>query len=218
MTQWSFISQIFMNPQHCGIHSDDLEEFDQLNYLWRVIGYCMGIDDQYNLCCENPIETKLLCQMIFDRCYKPNLELDPHPTPLGWEMGKGIALAMRMISPSVSWEAIINYWYPKLGLNCDHVTLNSWFSKFAYCYLNFHYHGMMRLSWFHWVYSWGYKKMIDLAVKRKQIREQILGKKYPDLKYEEQCECPYQIDLDYVDAFNDKTPNATGHCPVIHIS
>lgn len=201
MTQWAFIGPVILFQNDCGLHPATDEEIKNLNYLWRVIGYCMGIEDQYNLCSDNIEEDRALCQILFDREFKPTLHKNALECNLGWQMGNGISLALNMINPSLSFEAVINYWYSRLKI--PHKThLNSFFKKLSYYYMCFNFQVMLRFTFAHWMYGWAYRMLIKIAIKKKQIREYYLKNKYPNLRFEEKC--PLNIDIGYLDAFNEK--------------
>ncbi len=61
---------------------------------------------------------------------------------------------------------------------------------------------MLRFSFAHWIYGSIYRMLISTAIKKKQIKELYLKNKYQNLKYEEKC--PLNIDIGYLDAFNEK--------------
>lgn len=48
-TQFAIIGIGVVHPGAVGLHSITKEEWADLLYLWRVVGHCMGIEDQYNL-------------------------------------------------------------------------------------------------------------------------------------------------------------------------
>ena len=138
MTQWAFIGPVILYPEDCGLRPATEEEMKDLCYLWRVIGYCMGIEDKYNLCSGDMEEDRELCRMLFDRDYRPVLNDIAIEDNMGWHMGNGIALAIQMINPSISFQAVINYWYPRLGIP-HKPALNSVFLKFSYYYMIFNF-------------------------------------------------------------------------------
>ncbi len=138
MTQWAFIGPVILYPKHCGLHPASDEDIEHLVYLWRVIGYCIGIEEQFSVCSGNIEEDRVLCQMIFDREYRPTLHKNGLEPEIGWNMGNGIAIALRMINPSLRFEAIIYYWYSRLRIP-HKVKLDSFIKKLAYYYLFFNF-------------------------------------------------------------------------------
>ncbi|CAG2103852.1 unnamed protein product [Medioppia subpectinata] len=201
MTQWAFIGPVILYPEECGLRPATAQDIDDLCYLWRVIGYCMGIEDKYNLCSANIEEDRELCRLLFDRDYRPVLHDNAMTDTIGWQMGNGIALGLQMLNPSLSFEAIINYWYPRLEIP-HKIQLKTFFHKFSYYYLWFNFQVMLRYSMAHWLYGWVYRLLIALAIKKRHIRENILRLKYKDIKYEEKCPLN-NIKLEYTDAFNE---------------
>jgi hypothetical protein len=62
---------------------------------------------------------------------------------------------------------------------------------------------MFRFSISHWIYGCVYRLLIYMATKKRLIRELYLKNSYPNLRYEE-SKCPLNIDIGYMDAFNEK--------------
>lgn len=221
MTQWAFIGPIILYKNKCGFVPASDQDMDHIYYLWRVIGHCMGIEDKYNLCSDDIEVDRELCRMLLDRDYRPILQASDIENNMGWHMGNGIATALRMLNPSISFQAFINYWYPILELP-HKPRLDSLFLKFSYYWMIFNFHVsassdpigvyhvqiylrtkvMLRFSIGHWLYGTAYRLLIALAIKRKQIRELVLKNRYKDIKYE--VKCPINnIDIQYEDAFDD---------------
>ncbi|XP_054165992.1 uncharacterized protein LOC128963503 [Oppia nitens] len=203
MTQWAFIGPVILYPDECGLRPASAEDIEHLCYMWRVISYCIGIDDKYNLCSGNMDEDRQLCRLLFERDYRPVLENAEIQNNMGWHMGNGITLALKTINPSLSFEALISYWYPVLKIP-HKIKLDSFFLKLSYYYLYFNFQIMLRFSFAHWLYGWAYRLLIAIAIKKRQIKENLLKLKYKDLKYEEE-KCPINhIDIQYSDAFDEK--------------
>lgn len=139
MTQWAFIGPIILYKTECGLKPASDEDMDHIYYLWRVIGYCIGIEDKYNLCSGDIEVDRELCRLLLERDYRPVLQASDIEANMGWHMGNGIATALRMLNPSISFEAFINYWSPILELPHKPL-LNTLFLKFSYYWMLFNFH------------------------------------------------------------------------------
>lgn len=73
LTQFGFMGFIVLKPHMLGIQlsSKDLEAFV---HFWRVIGYIIGIKDEYNLCTESYQTTKIRLKLMLTNIYRPYLE------------------------------------------------------------------------------------------------------------------------------------------------
>ena len=76
LVQSGFFGAALMYPQDFGIYCTDAE-LDDYIYVWRVIGFCLGIEDRYNICRGTLPETKALVKEIEQQCLIPALENPP---------------------------------------------------------------------------------------------------------------------------------------------
>lgn len=70
--QFAFIGLIVLHPSQMGF-STEKEEIERLIYFWRVVGYMLGIDDQYNLCSGDYHTVRQACHTIFQQKFRPTL-------------------------------------------------------------------------------------------------------------------------------------------------
>lgn len=123
MTQWSLIGLVGMHPKQCGFHRATKEELAEYVYFWRVIGYCMGIEDRFNICENDFEESVAYFHCCFDRGYRPHL-VDPTDTvKVGmFQLTEGVFLGLNTIIPKFifSYEAFMKYWYDALGKLREH--------------------------------------------------------------------------------------------------
>jgi hypothetical protein len=200
--QFAFIGFVALYPKQCGLHSLTDEEFDCLLYFWRVIGYCLGTDDRFNLCSGSSEETVELCKLIFWREWYPLIIAETPSAPVGVEMGKGICLAMNSVSKSIHWNVLMKYWFPILNIPKT-VTLQSFSEYFWYYFLKFHMNYTSKLSLFHWLSSSSTRLNIAIASRLKEWKEKRLAKKFKSLSYDNNS-CPFDVNFNYVDVFNIK--------------
>lgn len=50
MTQFGFMGYALVRPYMLGIKHDNNEDREAYVYLWAVLGYMLGIKDEFNMC------------------------------------------------------------------------------------------------------------------------------------------------------------------------
>lgn len=63
LVQAGFMAAVVMYPSSFGIKCTQRELEDYV-YFWRGVGYLLGIDDRYNVCSGNYVETYAVCKEI----------------------------------------------------------------------------------------------------------------------------------------------------------
>ena len=76
LVQSGFFGAVLMYPRDFGIKCTD-SELDDYIHVWRVIGYCLGIKDQYNICSGTLEQTRALVKEIEQECLIPALLSPP---------------------------------------------------------------------------------------------------------------------------------------------
>lgn len=71
ITQFSFIGFLILGLER--IHLNDIEFFESFTHVWRVLGYLLGIKDEYNVCGENWSETRLRLDIVMRKVFEPAL-------------------------------------------------------------------------------------------------------------------------------------------------
>ncbi|XP_065371716.1 uncharacterized protein LOC135963688 [Calliphora vicina] len=72
LTQFGFIGFLTLGAHRIQLY--DEEFLEATSHMWRVIGYLLGIKDEYNICGENWSETKLRLDIVMRKVYEPALE------------------------------------------------------------------------------------------------------------------------------------------------
>ncbi|XP_011196851.1 uncharacterized protein Sb_3 isoform X1 [Zeugodacus cucurbitae] len=72
LTQFGFIGYATLGAHRVQLY--DEEYLESTTHMWRVLGYLLGIKDEYNICGRNWAETKLRLDIVMRRVYKPALE------------------------------------------------------------------------------------------------------------------------------------------------
>ena len=76
LVQSGFFAAAMMYPERFGIHCTK-EELDDYVFTWRVIGYLLGIKDEYNICSGGYEESFTICKDIERQILLPALENPP---------------------------------------------------------------------------------------------------------------------------------------------
>lgn len=72
LTQFGFMGLITLKSKLLGISTND-EFLQSTVHFWRVIGFLMGIEDQYNICTDSWETTKPRLEIVLHEIYKPFL-------------------------------------------------------------------------------------------------------------------------------------------------
>ena len=76
LVQSGFFGAVLMYPREFGIKCSE-DELDDYVYVWRVIGYCLGIEDEFNICSGSLAQTRALVKQIERECLIPALQSPP---------------------------------------------------------------------------------------------------------------------------------------------
>ncbi|CAG2110827.1 unnamed protein product, partial [Medioppia subpectinata] len=118
MTQWSLIGLVGIRPKECGFHMTNKHEFEEYMYFWKVIGYCMGIEDRFNICQNNYEQSVAYFDICFNECYKKHLDEQCPKVQMGMKLTQGVFLGINGVMPKYlfSYEGFMKYWYEALGV------------------------------------------------------------------------------------------------------
>ncbi|KAL9890367.1 uncharacterized protein ACN427_009384 isoform 1-T1 [Glossina fuscipes fuscipes] len=72
LTQFGFIGFITLGAYRIQLY--DQEFLEATSHMWRVLGYLLGIKDEYNICGKNWSETNLRLDIVLRKVYIPALE------------------------------------------------------------------------------------------------------------------------------------------------
>lgn len=106
LTQFGFVGFSMLKPDKFGIRQLQPGDWDAYNYVWRVIGYMIGIEDRYNICRETFEETREVCQLLQERVYTPCLENVPEHFE---HMARVMLDGMWSVNPTVETDGFL-YW------------------------------------------------------------------------------------------------------------
>lgn len=150
--QFGFIGFIVAKPEKLGVEMSPYC-WEAFVHFWRVVGYMLGIEDEYNLCSGSYHATKMRSELILDKMYRPLLDanMDDHTTIV-----RSLVDGLSFFDPTLDCEAAIyftkwmagckNYVYYESDPHATDVNLNdsrkiiqslNWYSRFMlYVYFN----------------------------------------------------------------------------------
>lgn len=109
MTQFAFIGLAMIYPKRSGLVAASIDELELINYYWRVLGHCMGIKDEFNLCnFDTYDEISQVNKLLFEEEYKKVLETQP--CKMGLEMSQGICEALHFYLPLLTFNNLAHWW------------------------------------------------------------------------------------------------------------
>ncbi|KAJ8713029.1 hypothetical protein PYW08_008333 [Mythimna loreyi] len=106
LTQFGFVGFSMLKPDKFGIWQQQAGDWEAYNYVWRVVGYMIGIEDKYNICRETFEETREVLQLLQDRVYTPCLENVPEHFE---HMARVMLDGMWSVNPTVETDGFL-YW------------------------------------------------------------------------------------------------------------
>lgn len=115
VTQWAFVGPMVLFRSKVGLHSCTEEQYESLIHFWRVIGYLLGMEDQYNLCTGDYEQVLAACKYMMDKEYKKHVAISD---PSSMTMAENVAEAMHIIDPMITWETMANYIYELVDEPC----------------------------------------------------------------------------------------------------
>ncbi|XP_057340710.1 uncharacterized protein LOC130677844 [Microplitis mediator] len=106
LTQGSFVCLIILYPQAFGIHGATDDDLDDFCYVWRGIGYLLGIEDEFNFCQGSFDDIKQRSVDYLNEWVKPNLrDITPE-----WEhMIRCLMSGIQYYIPGMSYEISLLY-------------------------------------------------------------------------------------------------------------
>ena len=111
VVQYAFLGPILASPRDFGLQAsdDDLEGF---LHFWRVIGYLMGIRDEFNLGAGDLQESKALMKELAREIFLPNFSTVGEDFEL---MAQALCGGMNMAVPFISYPCSMCYLINILG-------------------------------------------------------------------------------------------------------
>lgn len=109
VTQFSFIGMALAYPKKCGLIKAKDKELVEVNYYWRVLGYMMGVEDEFNCCHFDRVEDiQAFMKLILEQELKPRLKNEPCPT--GTAMCQALCIALADFLTMVTFNSLAHWW------------------------------------------------------------------------------------------------------------
>lgn len=116
VTQFSFIGLAVAKPKKCGLIGASNKELVAINYYWRVLGFMMGLDDEFNCCqFDNLEEIQEIMNLILEHDFKVRLMNEPCPN--GLYMCQGICIALKDFISMVTFNSLAHWWSDEFMFN-----------------------------------------------------------------------------------------------------
>lgn len=109
MTQFAFIGLAMVFPKKSALIAANHEDLEAINYYWRVLGWLMGMKDEFNACQFDKYEDiREFNRLILQHEYLEKFQEEPCPT--GLEMTKAICLALHYFMPLITFNSLAHWW------------------------------------------------------------------------------------------------------------
>ncbi|XP_050295425.1 uncharacterized protein LOC126735471 isoform X2 [Anthonomus grandis grandis] len=106
LTQFGFMGLILTRNRFLGVYDVNEEELKCFVHVWRVIGYVLGIKDEFNICRESVDETRAICNEIISKVILPEVEKRHANT---WEMCSYLTNGLKAFNPFLNLNAFMFY-------------------------------------------------------------------------------------------------------------
>lgn len=219
VTQFAFIGLLFMHPREVGIDGSDedvCKVLSDIAYLWRAITWMHGVTDENNMCSGSLEETIALSHAIFNEVFKPVIQLDPHPNPLGLQMAMDVLRSVTRLIRGLSGKVLMTYWSRTFNVPIPSIGPLTWGETFSYYRLCMGF-AILQNSMFSWVK----KRQIPRVLNRLRVMNEEENKKSeyerlleldPSLKYSAEAvalsPCGFAIPADLIASFAVKSQHA----------
>lgn len=104
VTQWAFVGPIFIIPERVGMNALEKKDLEALAHFWYLIGFYLGLKDEFNLCAGSAEEIQHFSRAILTQVIKPSLE---SPDPLKQNMADALLIGINLLNPLVFPKAFL---------------------------------------------------------------------------------------------------------------
>jgi len=208
MNQWAMCHAQFTFMGFMTVFRDKLgfrlftpADYHAMFHFWRVIGYCLGIEDDFNLCSGSDEEIFELCRQNYYDEWMPVIKSGEK---MGMAMANGIALSHSVVVPGIRYRGMMRYAAPILSLDKNEYRLRGFWDVLSYIQLWIVLKVYSRSRFILWNINWMTVLLMRIAVWLRRFNVWRLDLKYPASKYsyESDDRCPVQIAFNYRTAFD----------------
>ena len=104
VTQWAFVGPFFIFPERVGISTITRRDLEAIAHYMYVVGYVMGVKDEFNLCAGSPEEVTRYCKFVHEKVILPCLE-QPHSRAI--DMATRLLNGMEHLNPFIRPSSFI---------------------------------------------------------------------------------------------------------------
>lgn len=113
ITQFGFVGLFLLFPGKLGAHGISDDDMDSFVYLWRCVGYILGLEDRYNFCNGDLETVRQRSRDLIHFWVKPNLRV----VSRDWEhMTRCIVGGINYYIPGITFETSLLYLCSILGI------------------------------------------------------------------------------------------------------
>ena len=202
ITQWAFIGLAMLWPQKTAMISASKKELELINYYWRVLGWFMGMNDEYNACqFDNYEDIREFHRLIFEHEYREKFA--QHECPKGLKMTQAICIAMHYYMPLITFNSLAHWWKDCFSFNGYELQPLKGKERLLYQWTKLSFNTLLKSKAF-------LNFSNRLHKKRFQTRLQHKDEVYEKLKETHKDQDEYTFYSDRVDYF--------GKCPVMAVA
>lgn len=98
LTQWAFISPLFLKTNQMGMDTITIQELDGIRYIFYLVGQALGIQEEYNLCQQDLTSTISYMELIFQNDIKVLLKTEAK-REISQNMAKNVLQGFVLLNP-----------------------------------------------------------------------------------------------------------------------
>lgn len=179
LTQFAFIGLAMLYPEKTAMIGAKSEDLENINYYWRVLGYLMGIEDEFNACqFETYPEIREFFRLIFEREYKDSFA--KLPCQKGLEMSQSICVALHYFTPLLTFNNLAHWWNEQFQFNGYQPQPMTTHQKILHFWTKISFNHLLKSTTFMKLSNKLHKKKFERKLKNKDKVYEKLKEQYKD--------------------------------------
>lgn len=192
ITQFAFVGLAMIYPAKCGLIAATEKELLAINYYWRVLGYLMGIEDEYNLCQFDNYKQVVELNKLALQEFVSTFEREPNEK--GLSMTQALTKAMKYYLPSLTFNNLAYWWADCFSFNGYQLQPQTKREKLLFAFMKLSMNSLISSTKFGLPAStWLHRKVFDIRLKKREIVYAKLKDKYANSSQY----CYYSDRIDY---------------------
>lgn len=161
-------------------------DFDAIFHFWRTIGYCLAIEDEFNLCQGNNDEIMEHCRQIYYEEWIPGIiNNEKFVKQLSEKMSQSIVESFSPIDSRINYNAMMKYFANNMDFPSE-IVLKKWYEKFCFYLCTFYYRYASKMTLFIWLSSKWFAFKLEQILNSKDSIIKVLNDKYPEAIYSDE--------------------------------